>query len=202
MKRTKEEAEKTRQDILDAALTIFSQTGYEAARLNDIATMADVTRGAIYHHFENKAGLFMALVNDASSTGSKAIEAAVSEGGSFLDVMTRILVFGMELLEEDQRFREIVALTLLKTGESPELSSYRERRLDESIRLVESIAGFFQMGLERGEIRADLDPATAARAFLAYQSGLNVLWLSNPSAFSIKEQAQQLASIFISGIAG
>ena len=62
MRRTKEEAAQTRQDLLAAALTIFSQKGYEAARLEDIAEMAGVTRGAIYFHFGNKAGLFMALV--------------------------------------------------------------------------------------------------------------------------------------------
>jgi len=58
MRRTKEEAAQTRQELLDAALTVFSQEGYEAARLQDIAQAAAVTRGAIYHHFGNKAGLF------------------------------------------------------------------------------------------------------------------------------------------------
>ncbi|MCK5430999.1 MAG: TetR family transcriptional regulator [Anaerolineales bacterium] len=57
----------TRQDLLAAALTVFSNKGYEAARLEDIAEMAGVTRGAIYFHFGNKAGLFMALVEDASA---------------------------------------------------------------------------------------------------------------------------------------
>jgi TetR/AcrR family acrAB operon transcriptional repressor len=49
MRRTKEDAEQTRQDLLDAALTIFSKKGYTATRLEDIAKVAGVTRGAIYH---------------------------------------------------------------------------------------------------------------------------------------------------------
>jgi len=62
MKRTQEEAAKTRQDLLDAALQVFSQQGYQAARLQDIAKAAGVTRGAIYHHFGSKAELFNTLM--------------------------------------------------------------------------------------------------------------------------------------------
>ncbi len=51
MRRIKEEADKTRQAILEAALTVFSKQGYHPARLQDIAEAADVTRGAIYHYF-------------------------------------------------------------------------------------------------------------------------------------------------------
>ena len=62
MRRTKEEAEQTRQDLLDAALTVFSQKGYTATRLEDVARAAGVTRGAIYHHFGSKAELYSALI--------------------------------------------------------------------------------------------------------------------------------------------
>jgi len=65
MRRTKEEAEQTRQQILDAALLIFSQKGFQATRLQDIATEAGATRGAIYHHFQNKAGLYKSLIEEA-----------------------------------------------------------------------------------------------------------------------------------------
>jgi hypothetical protein len=46
-----------------------------------------------------------------------------------------------------------------------------------------------------------LDPDVAARAFLAYQNGLSLLWLSNQEAFSIKAQAGALAAVFLQGIA-
>ena len=62
MRRTKEAAENTQRELLDAALTTFGQKGYEATRLEDIARRAGVTRGAIYHHFSNNADLYKALV--------------------------------------------------------------------------------------------------------------------------------------------
>ena len=200
MKRTQEEAEKTKQTILDAALTIFSQVGYDNARLNDIAQQAEVTRGAIYHHFDSKAGLFTALIEDATKIGNKAVNEAIQEGGSFIDIMSRILIYGMRLLETDQRFREVTTLTLFKTGGSPELEDYRIQRQVESEVLIDHIANFFQIGLDSGEIRSDVDAKIAARAFLAYQNGLSMLWISNPSAFSITANSEQFAEIFVQGL--
>lgn len=200
MRRTKEEAAQTRQDLLAAALTVFSHKGYEAARLEDIAEIAGVTRGAIYFHFDNKAGLFMALVQDASALGAKAIDQAVKGGGSFAEITKRILVNTLSLLEEDRRFREVMALSLSVRESSPELADFSRRRSEEALSLVENISGFFQMGISQGDLRADLDPSTMARALLAYQNGLAMLWLANPDAFSVKESAAAFADLFLRGI--
>lgn len=83
MKRTKEEAEQTRQDLLNAALTILNRKGFEATRLEDIAQEAGVTRAAIYHHFGGKVELFFALLNDASAQSNKAIQQAQEKSLSF-----------------------------------------------------------------------------------------------------------------------
>ena len=54
MRRTKEDSEQTREDILNASVRIFSEKGVSQATLDEIAKAANVTRGAIYWHFENK----------------------------------------------------------------------------------------------------------------------------------------------------
>jgi len=196
MRRTKEEAEQTRQDLLDAALTVFSQKGYTATRLEDVARAAGVTRGAIYHHFGSKAELYSALIEEANKVGNSAIDRAVIEGGTFIEIVTRILVYTFALLEEDQRFSEVMALQLT----TPDVEMLSQRRYGEAQELVASISGFFRLITEQGELRQDLDPLTAARAFLGYQYGLSSLWLFNRDAFSIKDNAPELAEIFVHGI--
>jgi len=198
MRRTQEEAEQTRQDLLRAALTVFSQKGYTATRLEDVARAAGVTRGAIYHHFGSKAELYSALIEEANTVGNSAIDRAVNEGGTFIEIVTRILVYTFALLEDDQRFSEVMALQLT----TPDVDALSQRRYDEAQELVDSISGFFRVIIEQGELRHDLDPVTAARAFLGYQYGLSNLWLFNRDAFSIKDSAPQLAEIFVGGIAG
>src|SRR5258706_2776656 len=61
-RRTKEEALETRTGILDAAERVFHEKGVAHASLEDIAAAADVTRGAIYWHFKDKADLFDAMM--------------------------------------------------------------------------------------------------------------------------------------------
>lgn len=201
MRRTKEEAAQTRQELMEAALTLFSQQGYEAARLEDIAEAAGVTRGAIYHHFGSKADLFLALIDEASQQGGAVVQDAIAAGGSFLEITRRVLVGSFTLLAEDRRFQEVMALMLFKTGGSPELQPLEELRREQSRTQVAQIAGFFQEGIRQQALRPDLDPLDGARAMLAYQNGVAFLWLSNPKAFSLKKEAGALADVFLMGIA-
>ncbi len=60
-KKTKEEAAKTRQLLIDTAILTFAQQGFSNTTLDDIACAANMTRGAIYWHFTNKTELFNAI---------------------------------------------------------------------------------------------------------------------------------------------
>src|ERR1700682_3915435 len=61
-RRTKEEAQGTRHRLLDAAEHVFHEKGVAHASLEEIAAAAEVTRGAIYWHFKDKAELFDAMM--------------------------------------------------------------------------------------------------------------------------------------------
>jgi TetR/AcrR family transcriptional regulator, acrAB operon repressor len=195
MRRTQFEADQTRQSLLDAALTVFSREGYDAARLEDIAAAAGVTRGAVYHHFESKAGLYTALVVAAQQQGGQAVQQAIAAGGTFMDICRRVLVNSLNLVAGDPRFRAVMALTLHPTPAGlPHPAGSGQAQ-------VEQVAGFFRMGLEQHALRPGLDPLTAARAFLAYQNGLILLWLAEPGAFSLSSEAEALADAFLRGLA-
>src|SRR5512137_1319712 len=144
MKRTKEEADQTRQALLDAALATFSRKGFAATRLEDIAEAAKVTRGAIYHHFHNKLDLYRTLLAEASQRGGAAIQRAISEGGSFVDVCTHILVYSLSLLEDDRQFREVMALSLSMSEQTPELAPVANMRAEQATALVNGIAAYMQ----------------------------------------------------------
>jgi TetR/AcrR family transcriptional regulator, acrAB operon repressor len=63
VRRTKEEAQETRSQILEAAEKAFYERGVARTTLADIATLAGVTRGAIYWHFSNKADVVQAMLD-------------------------------------------------------------------------------------------------------------------------------------------
>lgn len=62
--RREENRQATRQAILAAARSAFGQRGYELASLADIVAAARVTTGAVYHHFGDKRGLFIAVAEE------------------------------------------------------------------------------------------------------------------------------------------
>jgi TetR/AcrR family acrAB operon transcriptional repressor len=200
MRRTKDDAEKTRHDILKAALKVFSKKGYTDTNLQEIAECAGVTRGAIYWHFNNKATLYHTLIDEANSREDIVIEQAIQAGGTFKEMCKRIMVERWLLLEEDSEYREIFRLVMFNTGIAPELVESRQLLLDNSKQLIENVAAYMRMGIESGQIRGDRKPLELSHAYLAYQQGVAVNWLQDPKLFSMKEMASVLADIFIEGM--
>lgn len=200
MKRTKEEAAITRKQILKQALAVFSQKGYAATTLNDIAQAANVTRGAVYHHFNGKADLYNSLIREYSDRGGQIMNEAVSEGGTLLDILRRVFVRQLENIEDDHEMRALMELYLFKTGMIPELELGRQQQLESGKELIGMLTGIMAQGIEQGLLRSDIEPNEMALGYLAYQNGLIQLWLSIPKQFSLKESAHSFADILIAGI--
>ena len=200
MKRTKEEAAITREQLLKNALAVFSKNGYAATSLQDIALEAKVTRGAIYHHFGGKAELYNTLIRKYSNRGSQIMGQAASEGGSLLDVLRRVFVRQLQAIEDDHEMHALMELYLFKTGLVPELEEGRQQQIESGVGLIEMLEGIISQGMEQGILRPDLDPKEMARAYLAFQNGLIQLWLTAPNQFSLKANAESFADILMTGI--
>jgi len=200
MRRTKEEAAVTREQLLRKALTVFSKKGYAATTLEDIAREAEVTRGAIYWHFGSKAELYNTLIREFSDRGNLIVQQAASEGGTLLDILRRVFVRQLQVIEEDHEMRALMELALFKTGLAPELEEGRQQQVESGIALIEMLAGIMSQGIELGLLRSDVDPKEMARAYLAFQNGLINLWLTTPKQFSLKASAESFANILMAGI--
>lgn len=71
VRRTRVEMEETRASLLATARTVFSERGYADTSMDDLTAQAGLTRGALYHHFGDKKGLLLAVVEriDAEMDG-------------------------------------------------------------------------------------------------------------------------------------
>ena len=69
-------SEETRARIIESAVKLFSNRGYNAASVDDICTEAGISKGAFYHHFESKQALFLGLLDGWLETIDNAIEAS------------------------------------------------------------------------------------------------------------------------------
>lgn len=74
MRRTKEDAEQTRQAILESAMDIFYEKGYSKTTFDEIAKRINLTKGAVYWYFRNKPDIVAALINDFVQKHIKRLE--------------------------------------------------------------------------------------------------------------------------------
>ncbi|RFB90272.1 TetR family transcriptional regulator [Rhizobium leguminosarum bv. trifolii] len=72
----RERTEQTRQALIDAGRRLFVAKGYADTATPEIVTAAGVTRGALYHHFEDKKALFRAVIAGEMQEVAKTIEAS------------------------------------------------------------------------------------------------------------------------------
>lgn len=78
-------AEATQAAILEQATALFAERGYASTSLEDVATAAQVTRGAVYHHFAGKQALFEAVVEQQEQLTIERIAAAMTGHGDAWD---------------------------------------------------------------------------------------------------------------------
>ncbi|MFK4730915.1 TetR family transcriptional regulator [Agromyces mediolanus] len=76
-----DDAARTARSIVDTATRLFAETGYADVALEDVAAAAGVTRGAVYHHYGSKRGLFTAVVARLQEEVAAAVVAAAEEAG-------------------------------------------------------------------------------------------------------------------------
>ncbi len=127
MSRPRTQAERlasTRAALLKAARTVFAEQGYEAASTEEIVRRAKVTRGALYHHFEDKRALFDAVASEVArdiairidkvTPMDDPMQALVVGTGAFLDAcldpaVRRIYLIDAPAVLGWHRWREIDA---------------------------------------------------------------------------------------------
>ena len=200
MRRTKEDALVTRENVLTAALEVFSHYGYSAARLEDIAQAAEVTRGAIYHHFGSKEELYKALVTERSAGINQLAEEIVSQGGTSIEIIRRLLFSLFEYAEENEEYRALLELAVSKVEFTEGLDSIRE----DTVKGRRQLAAFFQdllgQGIQAGTIRSDLPVEPAAWGLVSFMNGVGLIWIQDQQAFSLREDGEALIDTFLKGI--
>ena len=108
VRRTKEEAQETRSAILEAAERAFYERGVARTTLADIATLAGVTRGAIYWHFSNKADLVQAMLDSLHEPLDALAKASESQDEiDPLGCMRKLLIHLFHQVANDPKTRRI-----------------------------------------------------------------------------------------------
>lgn len=200
MRRTKEEAEVTRKQLLEAAVHVFSKKSYAATRLEDIADEAGVTRGAIYWHFGNKKELFIAIFKERVDPFFEIINEILQEDLRPLQKIEKILAVLFKKAERDKEFMVNQHLDFMEIKIRNEIPEILDLIYERAQKLSAMLAKIIKAGIAMGEIRADINPAAATGMVATLISGYGFLSARKEKRPLVKGKGQDIIQIFIQGI--
>ncbi len=163
----------TREHILTTATAMFGESGYRGASLRDIAARCGLTHPGLLYHFPTKAGLLEAVLERRDEADSAERSAAL-RGRDALNAL-------VDVARKNARSRGLVELFATLSAESTApghpAHAYFVERYD---RVVSEIRQHFVDLIAEGDAAPGLDPAAAARQWVALMDGLQIQWLLDP----------------------
>ncbi len=145
------EHEKRRKEILEKALDVFVDEGFEDATFQKIADRSGITRTTLYIYFKNKKEIFNYSIKQLLSSVEKdLLELRRDENVSIVDHITNVLCAIIDILEENRRLLSVVLNYLLYLTKSESNPDDRVRR--RTIRLRHILSAMVIEGLRAGEI--------------------------------------------------
>ncbi|HMU89950.1 MAG: TetR family transcriptional regulator [Pseudomonadales bacterium] len=194
-RRTKMEAEQTREQIIDAAEELFLTRGVARATLEQIAQAAGVTRGAIYWHFRNKTDLFDAMycrVHDPVEDLVSQSLALEDEGA--IEALRNFCVQSLLSLARDRRRRRVYSILFHHCEFVDGLQESNQRLIAIQHRGLASMEALFRRAREQGSL-PNVCPRLAAIAIHTSMLGLYFDYLREPDAYDLEREAAPLVDL-------
>lgn len=130
-RKTKLEAEETREQILNAAEQMFYQHGVSRTTLEKIATAAGVTRGAIYWHFANKSMLFSAMLERIRLPFQQMLSELDSlQQADPLAQLRAVLIHSLEIIASCEQHQRVLSVVFHRCEYIDELNPAVSRQED------------------------------------------------------------------------
>lgn len=161
--RTLEAKDERRQAFLTAALDEFFERGFAAARMDDIARRAGLSKGALYLYFESKEALFTALIDTIAAPNVERLERAAAAAPSAAAALHALMTLAPRLIR-DTPLPRVAKVILADSRAFPDVvRRYRTQIVD---RVLGIVAGILARGQESGELAVE-DPKLTARLVVA-----------------------------------
>lgn len=194
VRKTKEEAEKTRADIIRAAREVFHEHGVVRCSLEKIAKAAGVTRGAIYWHFADKAELFFAMREDVFAPMIERTDAILYDPTIVnpLDAIEGSVTEFFRVLIDCPVVRETFEIMISRCEYVDEFASIEEEVGRPAYDFLDKIERMYRLAAERGTLHAGISAEDAARDTWAFTSGLLHLMLGCRRGTGLEAQIPEM----------
>ena len=194
VRKTKEDAQLTRQRIIDASREVFLTRGVSKSSLEHIAAQADVTRGAVYWHFKNKTEIFHALRDQVFLPLIDRMDdtLAVESSDDALTQIEKSLCDTVHELNKNIEMRQTYEILMIKCEYVDEFATVLQQILDNCA----NISDKFELAYIRANTQKILAGTHTPRALALdthlFFSGLLHMWVKDSDGSRFRFQAIEL----------
>lgn len=194
-------ADERPREICAAALDVFAEKGFAAAKLDEIARRAGVSKGTLYLYFKDKAELFRAVVRDAIAPNVEALTSALSSLDAPVADVVRMFLAGFADREAKLPVGAVAKIVIGESRNFPELA--RVWHDEVASKAIAALAAFIERAQRRGEVRAG-DPRLYALSLMGPMV-LGALWRATlvpagAQPLDLHALAQQHAETVLRGV--
>ncbi|WP_439519397.1 TetR family transcriptional regulator [Hydrogenophaga sp.] len=200
VRRTKTEALETRNSLLDAAEHLFQARGVSRTSLNDIATEAGTTRGAIYWHFKDKADLFNAMMERVTMPLECSLATTVQAAADPLLALRESMLSALRQTANDEQTRRVFEVATHKVEYVSEMQAVRDRHLRVRNECMTMTAEALRHAVKREHIELPMPLSTAALGLHVMMDGLIQNWLLDPHAFDLVRSGSETVDAYLAGL--
>lgn len=184
MKKENKEKISTRDQIINSALALFADNGYEATSISDICEKASVTKGALYWHFKTKQDLYSKLIYGILDSYLNDIKDIGKEGYDTIGYLREFTKETFISIEQNIKYQQGFRLI------------YRETQLDRSSELKDAIlslnnsldfSDFFNKLIDNGDISSSLTGRQFSEMYKSMTDNLVLNWFWSDRKFKLSE---------------
>ncbi|MCG3174583.1 MAG: hypothetical protein GMKNLPBB_02828 [Myxococcota bacterium] len=159
------------EQILDAATKLFASVGAERARVEDIARMVELTKGALYLYYKGKSAIIAAVAERFANWHLEVLRKFRAEPGGARNRIERYIQWWADNRPAESQPISLIYEVIVLGQREPEVGAVTRRFVEEVMR---EMAGLFQEGVDAGEFRAH-DVEQSARTIAALSFGFELM---------------------------
>ena len=182
--------------ILDAALAVIVQKGYENSRMDDIVASSKMSKGAIYWYYKSKKEIYLSLVNHWVHHYSAVLNHIVDTDRSASDQLRSLFQYFTVQYEKDPVVFKALLEFWSMAGRDPEFNDKLQKVYSEFVNLISTI---IQQGMDNGEFK-NLDLDITAMSIMVNIEGIMWFTLFKLKNTSAREYIQTISDFILSGL--
>ena len=190
MRKTKDEALITKNQIMEKAMKLFLQKGFLTTTLDEIAQYANVTRGAIYWHFKDKLDIVNELIETEHQSLTKLLNELFKENISPFNKIEKIIDGIVVNFFDNQTFQDFIELTWFKI-EYSQLSRLRTSKAELTGYFIENFELFVNEAQKAGQIKKEINASDVSITITNMINGMYRLFFILPDQVNTKEEAMR-----------